>query len=370
MTSRPTLHVVSLSSGKDSQKTLLLALERVPREQIRVVFCDTENEHQHVYDHLAYLEQALDVQVTRLKADFSEQILAKRAFIARDVRVGREYRRIPKVDRTGRPVYIKNLDGSDKLFLVHADDKCEDSPVRWERRQAMGWNSGHKVRWSNKAKRRALSALYPSGNAFLDLCMWKGRFPSRKAQFCTEELKRNVAVVYQLDLIDAGYNVISWQGVRRDESLNRRNAKAIERVGRGLWIYRPIINDTAEEVIQFSRVRGVQLNQLYREGRSRVGCNPCINENKQGVREIARRDPEHINRIDDWERRVGMCSKRGFSTFFSDGHDATDRRKVFADLNIRARVEWAMTTRGGRQYDLLADAEPVTACASSYGLCE
>ncbi|WP_081082905.1 hypothetical protein [Burkholderia cepacia] len=33
-------------------------------------------------------------------------------------------------------------------------------------------------------------------------------------------------------------------------------------------------------------------------------------------------------------------------------------------------AEWSKTTRGGRQYDLLADAEPATACASAYGLCE
>ena len=54
--------------------------------------------------------------------------------------------------------------------------------------------------------------------SILDLCMWR-RFPSRKAQFCTEELKRYMAVAFQIDLIDAGHQVLSWQGVRRDESL-------------------------------------------------------------------------------------------------------------------------------------------------------
>ncbi|MGR2664433.1 hypothetical protein ACUXVY_22910, partial [Chromobacterium haemolyticum] len=37
---------------------------------------------------------------------------------------------------------------------------------------------------------------------------------------------------------------------------------------------------------------------------------------------------------------------------------------------IHQRVEWARTTRGGTQYDLLADLDEPTACASSYGLCE
>jgi 3'-phosphoadenosine 5'-phosphosulfate sulfotransferase (PAPS reductase)/FAD synthetase len=362
------MHVVSVSSGKDSQDILIKALERCPRELIRAIFCDTGNEHQHVYEHLDYLEQALDIKIDRLKADFTEQLAAKRRYIARDARTRREYKRVSKVDRYGRPVYLKDKAGNIRMFPIH-DEKTGEL-VGHEPRQATGWDSGRKVRWSNKAKRRALSVMHPSGNPFLDLCMWKGRFPSRKAQFCTEELKRNMAVSFQIDLIDAGYNVISWQGVRRDESFNRRDAKAVERAGRGLWIYRPIVNDTAEQVIEFSRSRGIQLNPLYRMGMGRVGCFPCINANKAELREIATRGPEHIVRISEWEIIVGMCSKRGFSTLMSDLHAAKDRRQIFADLNIWARVEWAKTTRGGRQYDLLADSEPSTACASSYGLCE
>ncbi len=41
-----------------------------------------------------------------------------------------------------------------------------------------------------------------------------------------------------------------------------------------------------------------------------------------------------------------------------------------ADSYIWQVVEWSKTTRGGRQYDLLADAEPAAACSSAYGLCE
>lgn len=37
--------------------------------------------------------------------------------------------------------------------------------------------------------------------------------------------------------------------------------------------------------------------------------------------------------------------------------------------DIWQRVEWSRTSRGGRQFDLLADLDDPTACASSYGLC-
>ncbi len=169
-------HVISVSGGKDSTATLLLALARVPREQVVAIFCDTGNEIPITYKYLDHLEQHLGIRIHRLKADFSKEIAAKRKFIARDQRIGRD-------------------------------------------------SKGRKVRWTNKAKRRALAVLHPTGNPYLDLCLWKGRFPSRKAQFCTEELKRNIAVAFQLDLIDQGYSVVSWQGIRRDESHKRRNAK-------------------------------------------------------------------------------------------------------------------------------------------------
>lgn len=316
-----TKHVISVSGSKDSTAVLLLALERCPPGSVVPIFCDTGNEHQAVYDYLDYLEQALGLTITRLRADFTERFAVRRMFIARDCHARR--------DRRGR-----------------------------------------KVRWSNRAKRRALAALHPSGNPFLDLCMLKGRFPSRKAQFCTEELKRNIAVEFQLGLQEQGHRVISWQGVRRDESEARRQAKLAERIGPGLRAFRPLVAWTAADVFAFCAARRIQPNPLYLQGASRVGCMPCINCRKDELQQISRRWPEHLQRISDWEHLVGQCSKRGFSTFFTDTHSAPDRRQVFAGLNVWARIEWAKTTRGGRQYDLLAGLDEPTACASAYGLCE
>lgn len=310
-------HVISVSGGKDSTATLLIALENCPRESIVPIFCDTGNEHESVYEYLRYLEQALDITIHRLKADFTENITAKRMFIARDQRKGRK--------------------------------------------------NGKRIRWSNKAKRRALAALVPTGNPFLDLCMWKGRFPSRKAQFCTEELKRNMAVEFQLDLIDSGHQVLSWQGVRRDESMNRRNAKKIERIGGGIWTFRPIVEWTAEDVFAFCAQRGIQPNPLYKQGMGRVGCMPCINVNKAELNQIARRFPEAIEEKAEWEKKVALCSKRMAATFIPapgmSNHDA-------AKQTIWTVVEWSKTTRGGRQFDLLGDLADSNACSSAYGLCE
>lgn len=317
-----TIHVISVSGGKDSTALLINALKRCPSGSVVPIFCDTGNEHQAVYDYLGYLEQALTVKISRLRADFTDRFAVRRMWIARDQRTRRD-------------------------------------------------KKGRKVRWTNKAKRRALAALHPSGNPFLDLCMLKGRFPSRKAHFCTEELKRNMAVEFQLGLVDQGHHVISWQGVRRDESEARRNAKAFERIGPRMWAFRPLVDWTALDVFDYCAKAGIQPNPLYLQGAGRVGCMPCINCSKDELRQIATRWPEHPQRISDWEYTVGQCSKRGFSTFFANnGAPAKDRRRVFENLNVWTQIKWSKTTRGGKQYDLLAQLDEPNQCASAYGLCE
>lgn len=360
------LHVVSVSGGKDSAATLLLALSRFRRDRVVPIFCDTGNEHEAVYEYLAYLEQALDIQIHRLRASFDDEIAAKRMFIARDRRVGREYPRAVVLDRDGKPVPKRDARGNIVTRTVVRRGETVVKVVPKTRKVG----GGRKVRWSNKAKRRALEILHPTGNPYLDLCLWKGRFPSRKAQFCTQELKTKPAVLFQLELVDQGHTVVSWQGVRRDESANRRNALKYERIGPGLFAFRPLVEWSAAQVFDHCAQAGIQPNPLYLQGCSRVGCMPCINVGKDELRQIAVRWPEHVARISEWELLVGQASKRGFSTFMSDGHEDPDRREIFADLNIHARVEWAKTSRGGKQYDLLADLIEPTACASSYGLCD
>lgn len=356
------IHVVSVSGGKDSAATLLLAIERFGIHRVRAVFCDTGNEHEAVYAYLDYLEQATGVMIVRLKADFSREIARKRMYIARDQRTRREYAIEPVFDADGHPV--PKRDGRGNIVLNRKGE-----PVQKERKIG----GGRKVRWSNKAKRRALAVLHPTGNPFLDLCLWKGRFPSRKAQFCTEEMKRNLAVEYQLDLIDAGHTVVSWQGVRRDESLNRRNAKKFETVGGGLYIFRPLVEWSAMDVFEYCRSKGVEPNPLYKQGMTRVGCMPCINANKAELHQIGRRFPEHIARISEWEALVLAASKRGGATFIpaeNGGKMVNNSLQHAKDNDIYQVIEWASTSRGGKQFSLLTDLEEITACSSSYGLCE
>jgi 3'-phosphoadenosine 5'-phosphosulfate sulfotransferase (PAPS reductase)/FAD synthetase len=295
-------NIVSVSGGKDSTALLLLAIER-QTENLEAWFADTGHEHQQTYDYIDYLSnKVLPIRV--IKADFSAQIARKREFVA------------TKWREQGVP----------------------------EERVLM-----------------ALNALVPTGNPFLDLCLWKGRFPSTKARFCSEELKRNPIVEAQLELLDADNEIWSWQGVRADESLARRDLPELDEVGGGLWNYRPILKWTAEDCFAMHRKHGIKHNPLYEQGMGRVGCMPCIHARKDELLEISRRFPKEIERVAKWERLVSSASKRGSSTF-GVGTD-------ISVASIHAVVEWSKTSRGGKQYDFLR-MEEGPACSSIYGLCE
>lgn len=328
--------VVSVSGGKDSTATYLLALERgLP---FRAVFADTGHEHQWTYDYLRRLpEITRGPAIEWVKASFSRQIERKRAYVA-----------------TRWPA-----EGIEQSFVD-----------------------------------RAVALLHPTGVPFLDLCLWKTRFPSSKRRFCTDELK--LAPMFQAvqrPILEAGHILASWQGVRAEESLARSTLSRFQRInpvpysmpkairalaeGWRAYAYRPLISWSTEDVFAFHRRHGVPHNPLYDHSMGRVGCMPCIMCKKSELRAIAARFPEHIEKVAEWERIVSDVSKRGNSTFFNVDDDPTmSGRWVDDDFDwsldrtgIRARVEWSKTSRGGRQYNLMALADFGTAC-SEWGACE
>jgi len=62
-------YVVSISGGKDSTAVLLEALEKLPKEDIIPVFCDTKWEPDEVYYYLYYLEWKLGIDIIWLESE-------------------------------------------------------------------------------------------------------------------------------------------------------------------------------------------------------------------------------------------------------------------------------------------------------------
>jgi len=302
-----TVNVLSISGGKDSTAMWLYALETKPEGDILPVFADTGHEHPLTYEYLDYLESKLG-PIRRIKTDFSEEIARKREYVQ----------------------------------------------THWREEGV-----------SEEIIQQALEVLQPTGIPFLDLCLWKGRFPSTKARFCTQFLKREpVFNQIYLPLMDEGKQVVSWQGVRAQESAARAKLPEREETPEGFEIYRPLLKWTVEDVFNIHKRHGIEPNPLYLQGMSRVGCMPCINCQKSELYEIARRYPEEIERVAKWEKIVSKASKRASATFFCSTNDWGE--------NIYEAVEWSKTGYGGKQYDLfkVAGFEDVPVCSSVYGLCE
>lgn len=308
-------NIISVSGGKDSTALLLLALER-GTENMQAVFADTGHEHPQTYAYMQYLNDKV-FPIRTVKADFSKMIARKREIVVETW-----------------PMLGASQDSID----------------------------------------RALAVLHPTGIPFLDLCIAKGRFPSTKARFCSEELKRNPIIEQvQNPLLAIGHDIISWQGVRADESAARRGlpmneCKSVHKItGAELWNFRPIIDWNVDQVFAMHRKYGIEPNPLYSQGMGRVGCMPCIHARKDEVLEISKRFPAEFDRLERWEAIVNEANPRKISSFF-----ATDKIPG-ADLDgggIRQVVQWAKTGRGGRNMDMFREQDDGPLCSSVYGLCE
>lgn len=302
-----TVNVLSISGGKDSAAMWIYAVKELGVE-VMPVFADTGNEHPETYAYVDYLEKELG-PIKRVKADFSRQIERKKDVIN----------------------------------------------TKWRREGV-----------SEDIINTAFECLTVTGNPFLDLCIWKGRFPSSVAKFCTQELKI-IPVLEQiyLPLLEAGHKVMSWQGVRAEESARRAKMDVYEETPEGFTVYRPILNWLVQDVFHMHGKYGIQPNPLYKLGMSRVGCMPCINVNKGELFEISRRFPDEIERIAQWEKVVATVSKLGKASFLPALEGSWKK-------DIYDWVEWSKT-HGGHNYDLLKmvemEDEP-SQCSSVYGLCE
>lgn len=306
---------------------LLLAYEKGFEPEL--VFADTGHEHPETYAYVEHLNewcrQNWGRQIQVVKADFSDKFEARRAS-------------------------IEKLWTRDGIPRERID--------------------------------RAIAAMVPTGNPFLDLCKLKGRFPSTMARFCTVELKHKPINDLINRLREGAKAIISWQGIRAEESPSR--AKMSKRdVELGSWepepegflIYRPLIDWTVEQVFEQHRKHGINWNPLYEKGMGRVGCMPCIMARKREIKEIADRFPEQIDRLEDWENQVVAASKWGAASFFAtdktpDGRALEGEEAKSTSVNIRQVVSWSRGGGDPKQMGMFDDDDELPSCSSIYGLCE
>lgn len=236
-----------------------------------------------------------------------------------------------------------------------------------------------------------------------DLILKKVMFPSRQTRFCTQELKIKPMQKFLAEL-DA--DCVNAVGIRHEESDARASMPEWE------WmdtfdcdVWRPLIHWTLQDVIDIHKRHNLKPNPLYLLGAERVGCWPCINSRKSELRLLAETDPERVTEIAELEAQVGILARQRFDRdkaawlanpppmpltgkklerwqkkqarlferdwnppfFFQDS--APDKEGRYPTRPIRYVIDWAMTKRGGRQYEMFAGHSRDAGCMR-WGMCE
>lgn len=276
---------------------------------------------------------------------------------------------------------------------THNEDEVTYNHIRlldrWARENGVAtgieWLEPAVDEWMKDEKVAKVIADKPhlKGQAFFLLALKKRRFPSRKAQFCTDHLKIRASKVWVKSRMEEGHEITMLSGVRADESFERSKLPERENAVMSKWgceAWRPLLKWTIADVYAISARYGLPLNPLYAMGAKRVGCFPCVNCGKREIKLVAKNRPEKIAQIREWEQVVGTtCRHAGYSSFFQSktvtmpfrrGPYIKASGKEAYYTTIDDVVSWAHTERGGKQFEFQFDEDQHSACSSRYGQCE
>lgn len=248
--------------------------------------------------------------------------------------------------------------GKDGFKAVFADTGHEH-PVTYNYvRNLPELAEGPEIKWvkADFVEKVEAKGKLASQNPFLDMMLWKGRAPSTKAQFCTENLKLK-PIREWVTSIRGDDEIEMYLGIRAAES--ERRSKMPEREFSNFYdgyINRPLLHWSKDDIFNYLNQCGVPPNPLYALGYGRVGCFPCIHANKTELRLL----PDWAwDKLRAWENRVGR-------SWFPPG--IVPGIHIPTIDNVR---EWCKTDRGGRQWNMFTeDAKDIPSCMSTWGICE
>ena len=242
-----TLNIVSISGGKDSTATALLAIEQ-KTENLMFIFADTGNESTKTYDYLDYLDEIFfersGQHIQRLKADFSKRI-------EKACEIAETLGEIPPIPSTGNP--FLDLSMHYGFFPTSKKRFCTGELKR-------------------DVIRRFLSQYLNTGYVITD---WQG--------IRAEESKQRA-------------------------NMTERSLVLTTETGGELWKYLPIHSWKASDCFEYLMRQGVKANPLYEDGFSHVGCFPCVNWKISELAILADKYPERVQEISAWEHIVSASS--------------------------------------------------------------
>ncbi len=203
-------------------------------------------------------------------------------------------------------------------------------------------------------------------SGMVDLVTKKGRVPSAKARFCTEELKVKPMIKWLKENNDPCKPITLYQGIRAEESKSRSQLPQSQfSDDYGCQVERPLFHWTWKQVFELMKKHNVAPNPLYTLGAGRVGCFPCVMINHGELYRMTIKTPEIWDRIELLESSCGR-------SFFPPNY-IPERFQTGFDEKSQHKFPWAKDVKvyimRGKQADLWwIDTDSV--CMSIYNLCE
>jgi len=324
--------LVPFSGGKDSQATLIFAVEKYGKEKVTALFCDTKWEHEITYKHIDYIVEELGVEfislVSKKYNGMVDLALKKKRFPATKSKFCTvELKVIPMVDfvlsQSEHLLILQGIRADESLGRSKMDVQCRFFKYYFEPYQT------NSMIVDNLSKNINLSLVLKNK---LEKATQRLLLGKEDEKFHTYRKKE----------------VLEWCGKYSDD------------------IDRPFFKSTADEVLSFSLNRNFDVNPLYFKGFSRVGCFPCIMCTQKELDLIIKSFPETIEKVQQAETITG-------STFFPPAKvparyksKVTETGKAYPVLNdvVRYRKDKNATR------DLFEFDEEMNGCKSVYSICE
>jgi len=324
--------IVPFSGGKDSQACLLYAIEKYGLKNVTAAFCDTSWENEITYRHIEYVLKRLKVENVVLTSEkyggMIDLAIKKKRFPSTKSRFcTTELKVIPMIN------YILSL--KDHLLIVQGI-RSDESKTR----SAMANNCRFFKYYFEPYETNSAIVAKLSGKMALSLVL-KTKLDKAALRLSQGKEDKKYHTYRKKD-------VLAWCEMYSDE------------------VVRPFFNATAEEVIDFSLYRGLDINPLYYNGFSRIGCFPCIMCTQKEIDLIVKNHPETVFKVKEAEALTGH-------TFFPPGKipkrynsKQTSKGKGYATFDdvIKYRNDKNAT---GDLFDNEADSK---ACFSVYSICE
>ncbi|MEE1897098.1 phosphoadenosine phosphosulfate reductase family protein [Flavobacterium rakeshii] len=338
--------IVPFSGGKDSQATLLYAVEKYGADKITAVFNDLKWDHEITYNHIKYVTDKLGVKLVNLfsdKYDGFVDLCKKKTFPARTRRICTIHLKIePMID------YVLSLK-SNVIILqgIRADESEERSLMNEECRFFKYYFEPYQTNSMLVEKKSLIIKKYEAAKT-LSAVQKKAL---KKAKEKIKELNERLA---------KGKEDEKYHDYRKEDVFEFCKIYSDD-------IHRPFFSKTANEVIYFSLNRGFTIHPFYFLGVSRIGCFPCIYATLDEMRLIVNEFPEIIDKI-------RLLEKEAEGSFFGPGY-------------IPKRYQTGFDKKSGKKFPTIDDVvryindrqatgnlfenDPViTGCRSVYAICE